>query len=147
VETARVDAVVWMTAGSISRDVIEKASIDIRRLFRKPRGMVPVNCMLGVIALRGGQGTLSPIRIRTTDGTIAGQGTFDLRANRMDVTVGSQSSTTSSFALDVPVRISGNMNNPDVRPSSSRSIAFATANLSQVPPSLRSVAGRNPCIR
>ena len=143
---AQVAAVVWMTAGSISRDVIEKASIDIRRLFRKPEGMAPVSCLLGVVEIRNGLGTLSPVRIRTADGTIAGQGTFDLRRNQINVTIGSQSATTSAFALDVPVQISGDINNPHVRPST-RSVALATADLEKLPPPLRPVAQRNPCVR
>jgi hypothetical protein len=123
-----------------------KASLDIRRLFRKSEGMVPVSCLLGVIEMRNGLGTLSPMRIRTADGTIAGQGTFDLRRNRINVTIGSQSATTSAFALDVPVQISGDINNPDVRPST-RSVALATADLNKLPPPLRPVVQRNPCAR
>jgi uncharacterized protein involved in outer membrane biogenesis len=144
--TARIAAIVWMTSGSISRDVIEKASIDIRRLFRKPEGMAPVSCLLGVVEMRNGVGTLSPVRIRTAEGTIAGQGSFDLNRNQIDVTIGSQSATTSAFALDVPVQISGNINNPDVRPFA-RSATLATADLAKLPPSLRPVVQRNPCAR
>ena len=146
VRAAQVSAVVWMTAGSISRDVVEKASLDIRRLFRKPEGMTPVSCLLGVIEIRNGLGTLSPVRIRTADGTIAGQGSFDLRRNLINVTIGSQSTTTSAFALDVPVQISGDINNPDVRPSTG-SVAMVTANLNKLPAALRSTVQRNPCAR
>jgi uncharacterized protein involved in outer membrane biogenesis len=146
VRSAHVAAVVWMTAGSISRDVIEKASLDIRRLFRKPGGVAPVSCLLGVVEIRNGLGTLSPVRIRTADGTIAGQGAFDLRRNQINMTIGTQSTTTSAFALDVPIQISGNINNPDVRPST-RSVVLATADLNKLPPPLRSVVQRNPCAR
>jgi hypothetical protein len=146
VRAAQVAAVVWMTAGSISRDIVEKASLDVRRLFRKPEGMVPVYCLLGVVEIRNGLGTLSPVRIRTADGTIAGQGTFDLRRNRIDVTIGSQSATTSAFALDVPVQIRGDINNPGVHPST-RPVAFATADVNKLPPLLRPVVQRNPCAR
>jgi uncharacterized protein involved in outer membrane biogenesis len=143
---AHVAAVVWMTSGSISRDVIEKASLDIRRLFRKPTGMAPVACGLAVLEMRKSVGTLSPIRIRTADGTIAGQGAFDLSRNQIDMTIGSQSSTTSAFALDVPIQISGNINNPSVAPSS-RSAALAVADLTKLPPFLRTAVQRNPCAR
>jgi hypothetical protein len=135
-----------MTSGSISRDVIEKASLDIRRLFRKPKGMAPVSCLLGVFEMRKGMGMLSPLRIRTADGTIAGQGTFDLNRNEIDITIGSQSDTTSAFALDVPVQISGNINNPDVTPST-QSVEAAAADLTKLPPSLRPLVQRNPCAR
>ncbi len=146
IRAAHVAAVVWMTSGSISRDVIEKASLDIRRLFRKPKGMAPVSCLLGVFEMRKGMGMLSPLRIRTADGTIAGQGTFDLNRNEIDITIGSQSDTTSAFALDVPVQISGNINNPDVTPST-QSVEAAAADLTKLPPSLRPLVQRNPCAR
>jgi hypothetical protein len=135
-----------MTSGSISRDVIEKASLDIRRLFRKPSGMAPIACALAVFEARKGVATLSPIRIRTADGTIAGQGEFDLNSNRIDMTIGSQSSTTSAFALDVPFQISGNINDPNVVPSS-RPAALAVADLAKLPQALRAVVQRNPCAR
>jgi hypothetical protein len=143
---AHVAAVVWMTSGSISRDVIEKASLDIRRLFRKPEGMAPVSCLLGVFEIHKGVGTMSPLRIRTADGAIAGQGAFDLIRNQLDVTIGSQPATTSAFALDVPIRISGDINDPDVRPAD-RSVALAAADLTRLPPGLRAIAQRNPCVR
>jgi AsmA family protein len=145
VRSAHVGAVVGMTAGSISRDVIEKASTDIRQLFRAPKGMTPVSCLLGVIDMRAGLGTVSPLRIRTNKGTIAGQGRFDLYHGQIDVTIGSQSATTSDFALDIPVRISGDVSNPDVRPSRGNAV-LAAADLSKLPPALQQAARRNPCI-
>lgn len=145
VRSAHVSAVVWMTAGSISRDVVEKASIDIRRLFRAPRGMTPVSCMLGVIDMRAGVGTVSPLRIRTAEGTIAGQGQFDLYRSQIDLTIGSQSATTSDFALDIPFRIRGLFSHPDVRPS--RGLAsLATADVDKLLPALRQAARQNPCL-
>ena len=143
---AHVAAVAWMTSGSLSRDLIEKASLNVLRLFRKPRGMSPVSCLLAVVDIRNGLGTLSPIRIRAADGTIAGQGTFDLRRNQVDLTVGTSRSTTGAFALDVPIRVQGNIDNPTVLPST-RSVRLATANLGALPPDLRAVATGNACLR
>ena len=139
-------AVAWMTSGSITLDLVEKASTDIRRLFRKPTGMAPVTCLLSVFEWHKGVGTLSPLRIRTADGTIAGAGMFDPWRHEIDVTIGSQPGSTSAFALDVPIRISGNVNDPEVSPST-RSVAQAAADLTQLPPSLRPVVQRNPCAR
>jgi len=145
VRSAHVSAVVGMTEGGISRDVIEKASTDIRRLFRAPKGMTRVSCMLGIIDMRAGAGTVSPLRIRSAEGTIAGQGRFDLYRDRIDVTIGSQSATTSDFALDIPFRISGPIGNPDVRPSAGK-VSYAVDDVSKLPPALRQAARRNPCL-
>lgn len=142
--SANMSSVIWMTSGSVSRDIIEKASLDVRRLFRSPNGMSPVLCMLGIVDLHGKAGTVSPFRIRTADGTIAGRGSFDLARNQIDVTVGSEASTTSDFALDVPVRISGSLSNPSIRPASTTP-AMATPDLSKLPPRLRQAAQKNAC--
>lgn len=142
---AHVSAVVWMPVGSISRDLVEKASVDIRRLFRTPGGMIPVSCLLAVIEMQAGTGTVSPVRIRTGRGTIAGQGRFDLNRRQIDLTLGSQSATTSDFALDIPFRIVGPFNDPDIRPSSGKA-TLATTDVNALPPALRQVAQRNPCL-
>jgi hypothetical protein len=94
--------------------------------------------------MRSGVGIVSPLRIRTAQGTIAGKGIVDLNRQQLDLTVGSQSATTSAFALDVPFRISGALSDPIVRRSTNKA-ALATANLSELPPSLRQLAQHNPC--
>ncbi len=142
--SAHVSAVIWMTGGGLSRDLFEKASIDVRRLFRTPKGMVPVSCLLGVIDMRGGIGTVSPLRIRTSDGTIAGQGRLDLPGGRIDLTIGSQSVTTSGFALDIPVRLSGPIMAPDVSLAPGR-LVLAKADPGSLLPALRDVVRQNPC--
>jgi hypothetical protein len=40
--------------------------------------MSPISCLVGVLDIRGGIGTLSPLRIRSADGTITGRGSFDI---------------------------------------------------------------------
>jgi len=143
-KSAHAWAVVWMPVGSISRDLIEKLSTDTRRLFRAPVGMSALSCMIGIINMRSGVAIVAPLRIRTPQGTIAGQGIVDLNRQQLDMTVGSQSATTSAFALDVPFRISGALSDPIVRPSTSKP-ALATANLNELPLSLRQVVQHNPC--
>lgn len=141
---AHVSAVISMRGGTLSRDVLEAASVDLRRLFRTPKGVTSVSCLLGVVDLRAGVGTLEPLRIRTAAGTLAGQGRFDLNRRQLDLLIGSQSATTSDFALDVPFRISGSFDHPDVRPSSGKP-ALATLNLSGLPSMLAAAIRQNPC--
>jgi uncharacterized protein involved in outer membrane biogenesis len=151
VRAANVSAVVAMTGGSIAREVVEMASTDVRLLFRHARGMTPVSCLLGVLTMRGGTGTLAPLRVRAAEGTIAGNGTFDLYRRRIDVTIGSEAESTSAFALDIPVRISGSLADPSVRParwSAAGRAQLATNNATAtLPPGLRQTAQRNPCLR
>ncbi|MDB5415753.1 MAG: hypothetical protein JWR10_4088, partial [Rubritepida sp.] len=62
--SATVAAVVTMTGGTISREVIEMASTDIRSLFRTPRGTTPLSCLVAIVYMRGGRGELMPLRLR-----------------------------------------------------------------------------------
>ena len=149
---ADLSAVIEMTGrGSIAREVIEMASTDVRLLFRHARGMTPVSCLLGVLVMRGEVGTVSPLRVRAAEGTIAGSGTFDLLRRRIDMTIGSEAQSTSDFALDIPVRISGSLADPNVRPArwsaAGRARLAAGDEIAALPPGLRQAAQRNPCSR
>jgi hypothetical protein len=146
---ARVSAVVSMDGGGIGREVIETASIDMRRLFRKAKGMSAVSCVLGVLDMSAGVGTLLPVRVRAADGTIVGHASFDLHRRRFDLTIGSQPATTSAFALDIPVRVSGSFADPSVRPArwsaAGRALLAAGEDVDRLPPELGRFARRSRC--
>ena len=86
------------------------------------------------------------MRIKTSDGTITGGGYYDAHRDYLDMTIGTQSATTSFFSLDVPVRITGSATNPDVAPvfGGSRRLT-ATGRLEELPPDLRDFARANAC--
>lgn len=117
-ENAHVSAVVGMNGGTISREIIELASIDLRSLIRTPRGNTRLSCLLGVIDMRSGLGELVPLRIRAATGTVIGVANFDLNRSTLDLVIGSQRETTNFFALDIPVRVSGSFSDPTIRPAS-----------------------------
>jgi AsmA family protein len=148
---ARVSAVLSMLGGSVEKRVIELGSTDLRAAFRRADGNAPLNCLLGVLDMRAGVGQIAPLRIRAATGTIAGSGRFDINNHTMDLLVGSQEDTTSSFALDVPVRIHGRFDDPDLAParwsSQGRAQMAAADNIAPLPPALRSFANQNPCLR
>jgi uncharacterized protein involved in outer membrane biogenesis len=148
---ARVSAVISMLGGSVEKRVIELGSTDLRAAFRRADGNAPLNCLLGVLDMRAGVGQIAPLRIRAETGTIAGSGRFDINNHTMDLLVGSQEDTTSSFALDVPVRIHGRFDDPDLEParwsSQGRAQMAAADNIAPLPPALRSFANQNPCLR
>lgn len=105
-------AVMSMRGGRMSRQFLQLASIDIRLLFRKGQGATPVSCFLGVLRERNGMATVSPLRLRTADGTIFGGGQVDLVRQTLDLHLQSKSDTTNFFALDLPVHIVGSFTNP-----------------------------------
>jgi uncharacterized protein involved in outer membrane biogenesis len=148
---AHVAAVVSMRGGSIAREVIEMASTDIRALFRTARGNTPLTCMLAMIDMRAGRGEVAPLRIRAGTGTVSGLASFDLNRHTLDLVIGSQSATTSDFALDIPVRVSGSFADPDIAPARWSGAGRATLaegdRVAPLAPALRAFAQQNPCFR
>src|SRR5581483_1360023 len=80
-------AVFAMIDGKVSRDVLEKASTDLRTLFRKGKGMSSVKCLLGIATIKDGIAQVSPLILRTPEATLTGGGTIDLRQNTLDLTI------------------------------------------------------------
>ncbi len=148
---ARVSAVVAMRGGQVAREVIEMASIDLRLLFRTPRGTTPVSCFLGMLEMRAGVGEVAPLRIRAAEGAIAGTATFDVNRKQMDLVIGSVSRTTGAFALDIPVRAAGSFASPSIRPArwsaDGRARLAAADNVAPLPARLRDFARQNPCFQ
>ncbi len=147
---ARVSAVLAMTEGSIAREVIEMASTDIRSLFRTPRGRTRLDCLLAAVDLRGTRGEAAPLRIRAGTGTIAGLLAFDLERRRLDLVIGSERATTDFFALDIPVRVSGRFEAPDIAPaewSRAGRARLARGEMAPLPPELVDIARSSPCFR
>ena len=146
----RVSAVVAMNGGSISREAVELMSTNALALLRSARGMSSVSCMLAAVDMQAGIGTVSSLRVRAEDGTIAGHGRFDLFRHRLDITVSSNPNTTSSFALDVPVRLSGSFTDPTIRPAdwspAGRAELAEGDDVSRLPPSLQRFASQSPCL-
>jgi uncharacterized protein involved in outer membrane biogenesis len=142
----RIFAILAMSGGTIDRHLVGMASTDIRSLFGGRTGLSRLSCLLAILDLRDGLGTIAPLTIRTSDGTIVGAGTYDARHDLIDMTIGTQSSTTSFFALDIPVRISGPVSDFSVRPAfgASRSIN-ATGNSDKLPPDMKTFAASNAC--
>jgi uncharacterized protein involved in outer membrane biogenesis len=146
---AHVSAVLLMSGGSIAREVIEMASTDVRSLFRTARGRTRLSCAIGVLDMKGGVGEIAPLRLRSAQGMISGLASFDLNRHRLDLVIGSHRQTTGSFALDIPVRVSGSFEDPGVQPaqwsSAGRARLSAPDHTALIPPNLRDYARRSPC--
>jgi AsmA family protein len=145
---SRGEAAVAMTGGRVTRDLLEKASTDLRALFRKGEGSVPIACLLGVVTLRDGIATIAPLRLRTPDATLIGGGQVDLVRQRVDLTVKSQDEA-SIFALGVPLRVTGGFGNIGVAPAVGGSGWLDAPERNdparRLPPPLAPLAARNPC--
>lgn len=151
IDRARISTLLWMRGGSIAREVVEMASTDIRALFRTARGMTPVTCMILGVDLRGGAGTIGPMRVRAEGGTISGFGRVDLRRKTLDLSFASERRTTGALALDVPIRVSGSFANPSIAPArwspQGRAALAAADSVAALPASLQREAARHACPR
>jgi uncharacterized protein involved in outer membrane biogenesis len=145
-EANRIFGVLTMDGGTIDRQLVSLASTDIRSLFGFKSGSGRLDCLLIILNLQDGRGTIAPLRIKTAGGTITGGGSYDARRDFLDMTIGTQSATTSFFALDVPVRISGPVTNFSVTPAFGGSARMnAVGNIGDLPPDMQAFANGNAC--
>lgn len=140
------EAVLAMAQGQASRDLVEKASTDLRTLFRKGEGMVQLSCLVGYVELENGRATIAPLRLHTPDTTLIAGGIVDLVNNQIDLTI--RSGSTSLFALKAPIRISGSFEKANARPAfgggSPRLVTHLDA--AKLPTKLRQIVDGNPCL-
>jgi uncharacterized protein involved in outer membrane biogenesis len=136
-------AVLAMREGKVSKDVLEKASTDLRTIFRKGEGMSRVDCLLGVATIKNGMATIAPLALHSPDAKLAGGGTIDLRKRSIDLVIKSDAKTTGFFALDIPIHVSGPLAHPSGEPSSKASIGVAPP--TNPPPAVRQLIEQSGC--
>jgi uncharacterized protein involved in outer membrane biogenesis len=146
-KTSRGQAVLTMTDGRVVRDLVERASADLRTLFRKGEGWTPVTCLLGIVDLRDGIASISPFRLRTPDTTLVGLGHANLATKHVDMIVKTETGATSLLALKLPLRVSGGFDKITVAPSfDSTAPEPAVGDPGHLlKPELQLLAERNPC--
>jgi uncharacterized protein involved in outer membrane biogenesis len=138
---------VTMTNGQIAQQDMRLASSDLRALFHRDPNFTPVSCMLGIVRFTDGIGTLSPFQMKTGSGTLIGSGVVNLSANMLNLTLRTERKSTSAFALDIPIGISGSLDSPKAGP---RLGGVAPAkpvggDVSLLPPYLQIMIDKNPC--
>jgi uncharacterized protein involved in outer membrane biogenesis len=151
-KTSRGHAVLAMGDGRIARALLEKLSTDLRSLFRKNATSTPITCLIAVLDLQNGLGTIAPLRLQTPGTTVLGGGLVDLPAARLDLTIKSEAASTGIFALDIPLRISGDFSRLTVRPALGSAAARLDATARNappqgLPPDMQQLADGNPCPR
>jgi uncharacterized protein involved in outer membrane biogenesis len=143
----RGQAVLAMTDGRVARDLVERASADLRTLFRKGEGWMPVTCLLGIVDLQDGIATISPLRLRTPDTMLVGFGHANLVTKQVDMIVKTDTGATGLLALKLPLRVSGSFDKLTVAPSfDSSATEPAVGDPGHLlKPELQLLAERNPC--
>ena len=141
-------AVLLMRDGQVAQSLIEQLSADLRGLFRERHEYVPVTCLLGIVTLKDGIGVISPLRLESREAIAIGGGKIDLARKRLDLTVRTERDSTSFFALDIPVRISGPLDNLSAAPLSGSDedwLRQPTTAAEALPPDLREMASGSAC--
>ncbi|GBR68005.1 AsmA family protein [Gluconobacter kanchanaburiensis] len=148
---ANMTAAVSMEKGEIAREIVEAASMDLRLLFRHAKGVTPITCLLGVLQMNQGVGTVVPLRLRTGAGTIAAKANFNLNRRWLDLVFASRPFSTSFFALDVPIRVSGRFDAPSLSlakwSKEGRNMLADSNEVTNLPPALQGFAASNACAR
>jgi uncharacterized protein involved in outer membrane biogenesis len=140
--------VLLMRDGQVAQSLVEQLSTDLRGLFRERRDTVPVTCLLGIVTVKDGIGVISPLRLESQSAVAVGAGKIDLHRDRLDLTVRTERASTSFFALDIPVRISGPLDNLGAAPlagSDEDWLRTPTAIAETLPPDLRKMANSSAC--
>jgi uncharacterized protein involved in outer membrane biogenesis len=141
-------AVLLMRDGQVAQSLIEQLSADLRGLFRERQDSVPVTCLLGIVTLKDGIGVISPLRLESREAIAVGAGKIDLARKRLDLTVRTERDSTSFFALDIPVRISGPLDHLGAAPLSGSDedwLRQPTAAAEALPPDLQKMATGSAC--
>lgn len=141
-------AVLLMRDGQVAQSLIEQLSADLRGLFRERQGTVPVTCLLGIVTLKDGIGVISPLRLESQTAVAIGAGKIDLVRKHLDLTVRTERDSTSFFALDIPVRISGPFDRLSAAPLPGRDADWLrqpTAIADALPPDLQEMASGSAC--
>jgi AsmA family protein len=141
-------AVLLMRDGQVAQSLIEQLSADLRGLFRERQDSVPVTCLLGIVILKDGIGVISRLRLESQAAVAVGAGKIDLTRKRLDLTVRTERDSTSFFALDIPVRISGPLDRLSAAPLSGGDgdwLRQPTAGGGTLPPDLQKMATGSAC--
>jgi uncharacterized protein involved in outer membrane biogenesis len=147
---SRGHAVIAMSEGRIARAILEKAASDLRTLFRSREGTARIHCVLGILDLADGIGRVKLLKLRTAEATLNGGGTVNLVDERIDMTFMTAPDSTGFFALDVPFRVRGSLENPSVEPQlggGPKPGEFPVAEQSgaKLPAELNQLVQDNPC--
>ncbi len=139
-------AVLLMRDGQVARSLIEQLSTDLRGLFRERQEQVPVTCLLGIVTLKDGVGAISPLRLESDAAVAVGAGEIDLVRERLDLTMRTERDSTSFFALDIPVRISGPLDSLSAAAATGENALRQPATVTRkLPPDLQQMAAGSAC--
>jgi len=121
--SANGDVAVGMGAGRVSNLLVELAGIDIYEALKYLIGkdkQIPVRCAFADFGVQRGVMQTRALAFDTTDTIIIGEGTINLRDERLDLLLRPRPKDRSIFALRSPLSIGGTFADPSFRPDLAR---------------------------
>lgn len=144
--SANGQSVIAMQEGRVARGLIELASADLRALFRQKDEATALRCLLAVVDLKDGKGRMTPLVLRSANGTIRGAGSFSLaEPPQIDLLIRSDPQTTGAFALDIPIRLHGPLDGGDLKAEPVRNAALPELPVPALTGAMATLAQKNPC--
>lgn len=144
-KTLQGHAVVAMQQGRIARSLVEAASADLRALFRNRGDSAALRCLLAMAEMKNGTMLLGPLTLRSDEGTIRGGGALDVTRRHLDLVLRSDPKTTGFLALDIPLHLSGPLDDLSAKPD--RQARLASTPAPALPPAQAVLARANPCFQ
>lgn len=112
-----------MGQGRISNLLLEFAGIDIAESLKfliKGDRTVPIRCAFGEFKVKQGMMTAERMAFDTTDTVIKGEGTINLRNERLDMKLKPLPKDHSLVSLRSPLLVDGTFKDPEIRPDMKR---------------------------
>lgn len=110
---------VGMGRGHISNLLMEMAGIDIAEIIKFKLGgdrLIPVRCAFADFKVDHGVMTVESLAFDTTDTILIGEGSIDLKNERLDLVIRPRPKDRSILAFRSPLLVDGSFRNPGVRP-------------------------------
>lgn len=121
--TADGDVALTMGTGRISNLLMEYAGLDIAEALKFLLGKdktIPIRCAFGEFDVADGIMSTRALAFDTTDTVILGEGTINMRDERLDLVLKPRPKDRSFFALRSPLLVTGTFKDPSFRPDVKR---------------------------
>ncbi|MGH8081741.1 MAG: AsmA family protein [Lysobacter sp.] len=114
---------VGMGQGQISNLLMEFTGIDLAEILKfklTHDRKIPIRCGFGDFAVRDGVMTAKSLVFDTSDTVLVGQGTIDLRQEKLDLVIRARPKDRSFLSLRAPLLVGGTFKQPNARPDYKR---------------------------
>ena len=140
-------ASLWMMGGNLSSLLVDLAGLRLGSALVSSLNSAPttnVECFIADFALRRGVLSARTLLLETADAITAGMGTVDLRNERVDMRLRTQSKHFTIGVLPVPLLISGSLKEPQAAPDPGTAGGGGVAGALAVLPAIQFGVGQGP---